>query len=344
MPKKSGQSSPSSSPALSKKASSPSAKVELGGSTLPISPSAVSGGGASTRSDAKSPSPVDSDGSSDSNASDNGLETQGSSKGNGWGHKGQFDAQSSAASDGESSINSAQAGSAKGDQLSSPSVSSPSSGGAEEIISEDGTGHQVNPVNPGDNGLETQGSSKGNGGDHESHFDPQSSGYPSDDQLFLNSAQAGSAKGDQLSSPSVSSPSSGGAEETISDGDAGRQVNPVAPGAQSSDASDDKSPINSDQAGSASGSKDFKEEPTKPMLFSALEYLARPFWGALNILWEITGFLIKFFSLGTVDLSAKNNRPVDSRNFKKLDDSRGSGNTVSSNDTPSLTLSPQADL
>ena len=341
MPKKSGQSSPSSSPALSKKASSPSPKVERGGSTLPISPFAVSGGGASTRSDAKSPSPVDSDGSSDSNASDNGLETQGSSKGNGWGHKGQFDAQSSAASDGKSSINSPQAGSAKGDQLSSPpSVSSLSSGGAEETISEDGTGHQVNPVNPGDNGLETQGSSKGNGGDHESHFDAQSSGYPSDDQPFLNSAQAGSAKGDQLSSPSVSSPSSGGAEETISDGDAGRQVNPVAPGAQSSDASDDKSPINSPQAGSASGSKDFKEEPAKPMLFSALEYLARPFLGALNILWEITGFLIKLFSLGTVDLSAQKNRPVGSRNFEKSDDSRGSGNTVSSNNTPSHTLSP----
>jgi hypothetical protein len=63
--------------------------------------------------------------------------------------------------------------------------------------------------------------------------------------------------------------------------------------------------------GQASGS-DAKKEPTKPMLFSALEYLARPFLGALNILWEITGFLIKFFSLGTVDLSAKNNRPKDS--------------------------------
>jgi hypothetical protein len=130
------------------------------------------------------------------------------------------------------------------------------------------------------------------------------------------------------------------AEETISDRHAGHQVNPVAAGAQSSDASNDKSPINSPQAGSASGSKDFKEEPAKPMLFSALEYLARPFLGALNILWEITGFLIKLFSLGTVDLSAQKNRPVGSRNFEKSDDSRGSGNTVSSNNTPSHTLSP----
>jgi hypothetical protein len=66
--------------------------------------------------------------------------------------------------------------------------------------------------------------------------------------------------------------------------------------------------------GQASGS-DAKKEPTKPMLFSALEYLARPFLGALNILWEITGFLIKFFSLGTVDLSAQKNRPKDSNSY-----------------------------
>jgi hypothetical protein len=251
-------------------------------------------------------------------------------------------------SDGESSINSPQAGSAEGAQFSSPPpVSSLSNGAAEENISDCDAGHQADLVATGrvsldssrnsdqaasdsdsdtsDNRPKTTVSSLSSEGAEEAiseggaghQADLVATGGVLSDQSSINSPQAGSAEGAQFSSPPpVSSLSNGAAEENISDCDAGNQVNPVAPDAQLLDASYDKSPINSPKAGSASDSKGFREEPTKPMLFSALEYLARPFLGALNILWEITGFLIKLFSLGTVDLSAQKERPVDSTNFK----------------------------